>query len=425
MRKVLALAMASVVLSASAFVAAPGSAQPGSAQPEGPATAPLPEPQPEPRRSFPDWLTELRGEAERRGVSAGTLDATLAQVRLLDEVIALDRKQPEFSQTFWQYLDRRITPQRIERARRLLTEHRGLLEATQRRFGVQPRFVVAFWALESNFGDFTGSHSAVSALATLAFDDRRSGFFREQLLALLQSIDDGDIPAAATGSWAGALGQPQFIPTTYRRFGVDGDGDGRRDLWGSLADVFASTANYLAASGWDEERTWGREVRLPANFDLTLSGLETQKPLAEWKRLGVRDAGGGALPSADLSASLLLPGGVAGGPALLVYPNFRTIMTWNRSILYAVAVGHLADRIAGAGPFRAVPPANDVALSRTELMEIQDRLGRLGFDIGDPDGVVGPRTRRAIMSFQQEARLPADGYPTGALLDTVRRLPAQ
>ena len=418
MRMVLALAMASVVLSASAFGAAPGSAQP-----EGPAPAAAPLPVPE--RSFPDWVAELRGEAERRGVSAGTLDATLGQARLLDEVIALDRKQPEFSQTFWQYLDKRVTPQRIDRARRLLAEHRGLLEATQRRFGVQPRFVVAFWALESNFGDFTGSHSAVSALATLAFDDRRSGFFREQLLALLQSIDDGDIPAAATGSWAGALGQPQFIPTTYRRFGVDGDGDGRRDLWGSLADVFASTANYLAASGWDDERTWGREVRLPANFDLTLSGLETQKPLAEWKRLGVRDADGRALPSADLSASLLLPGGVAGGPALLVYPNFRTIMTWNRSILYAVAVGHLADRIAGAEPFRAVPPANDVALSRTELMEIQDRLGRLGFDIGDPDGVVGPRTRRAIMTFQQEARLPADGYPTGALLDTVRRLPAQ
>jgi membrane-bound lytic murein transglycosylase B len=416
-RMVLAPAVASLVLAASAVVAAPVAGQQ-----DGPTSAVAPAPEPE--RSFPDWLAELRSEAQRRGVSAGTLDAALGQARLLEEVVALDRKQPEFSQTFWQYLDKRVTPQRIERARRLLAEHRGLLEATQRRFGVQPRFVVAFWALESNFGDFTGSHSAVSALATLAFDDRRSGFFREQLLALLQSIDDGDIPAAATGSWAGALGQPQFIPTTYRRFGVDGDGDGRRDLWGSLADVFASAANYLAASGWDGERTWGREVRLPANFDLTQSGLETQKPLAEWKRLGVRDAGGGALPSADLSASLLLPGGVAAGPALLVYPNFRTIMTWNRSILYAVAVGHLADRIAGAGPLRAVPPANEVALSRSELMEIQDRLGRLGFDIGDPDGVVGPRTRRAIMTFQQEARMPADGYPTGALLDSVRRPPA-
>jgi membrane-bound lytic murein transglycosylase B len=417
MRMVLAPAMASLVLAASVVVASPAAGQPEGPRPAAASVV-------EPERSFPDWLAELRSEAEGRGVSAGTLDATLGRARLLDEVIALDRKQPEFSQTFWQYLDKRVTPQRIERARRLLVEHGGLLAATQRRFGVQPRFVVAFWALESNFGDVTGSHSAVSALATLAFDDRRSGFFREQLLALLQSIDDGDIPAAATGSWAGALGQPQFIPTTYRRYGVDGDGDGRRDLWGSLADVFASTANYLAASGWDGERTWGREVRLPANFDLTLSGLEMQKPLAEWQRLGVRGADGRALPVADLSASLLLPGGVAAGPALLVYPNFRTIMTWNRSILYAVAVGHLADRIAGGGPFRAVPPVNEVALSRGELMEIQDRLGRLGFDIGDPDGVVGPRTRRAIMTFQQEARMPADGYPTGALLDSVRRPPA-
>ncbi len=413
---VIVRAFATVVLAASAAGLAPSAA---GAQPADAAAVAAPE------RSFADWLNGLRSEAASRGVSAATLDATLGRARLLDEVIALDRKQPEFSQTFWQYLDKRVTAQRIERARRLLDDHRGLLEATYQRFGVQPRFLVAFWALESNFGDFTGSHSAVSAIATLAFDDRRAGFFREQLLALLQSIDDGDIPAAATGSWAGALGQPQFIPTTYRRFAVDGDGDGRRDLWGSLADVFASTANYLAASGWDGERTWGREVRLPASFDLTLSGLETQKPLAEWQRLGVRGADGRALPAVDLSASLVLPGGIAGGPALLVYPNFRTIMTWNRSILYAVAVGHLADRIAGGEPFRAVPPANDVALSRSELIEIQDRLGRLGFDVGDTDGVVGPKTRRAIMTFQQEARLPADGYPDGTLLDTVRRVPAQ
>ncbi|MGZ8995622.1 MAG: lytic murein transglycosylase [Rhodospirillales bacterium] len=413
---VIARALRSVALAASVAGLASGAA---CAQPADAAVTAAPE------RSFADWLGAVRSEAAGRGVSARTLDTTLAHARLLDDVIALDRKQPEFSQTFWQYLDKRVTPQRIERARRLLAEHRGLLEATYQRFGVQPRFIVAFWALESNFGDFTGSHPAVSAVATLAFDDRRSGFFREQLLALLQSIDDGDIPAAATGSWAGALGQPQFIPTTYRRFAVDGDGDGRRDLWGSHADVFASAANYLAASGWDRERTWGREVRLPQGFDLTLSGLETQKPLAEWQRLGVRNAEGRALPAVDLSASLVLPGGIVGGPALLVYPNFRTIMAWNRSILYAVAVGHLADRIAGEEPFLAVPPANDVALSRTELMEIQDRLGRLGFDVGDPDGVVGPKTRRAIMTFQQEVRLPADGYPNGTLLDTVRRAPAQ
>ncbi len=343
----------------------------------------------------------------------------------LDRVLELDRRQPEFSQTFWQYLDKRVTAQRVERGRQMLAEHADLLEAASRRFGVQPRFIVAFWALESNFGDYTGSDPAAAAIATLAYDKRRSAFFREQLLALLEEMNDGDIPANATGSWAGALGQPQFIPTTYRRYAVDFDGDGRRDLWTSLADVFGSTANYLAAAGWDDRRTWGREVRLPANFNLTLSGLETEKPLTEWQRLGVRDIDGENLPVVDLTASLILPGGISGGPALLVYPNFRTIMAWNRSILYAVAVGHLSDRLAGGDAFRTLPPANEVALSRSDLIEIQSLLGRLGFDIGTADGIVGPQTRRAIMSFQQEARLPADGYPGSTLLDTIRRVSAE
>ncbi|MBL8660356.1 MAG: lytic murein transglycosylase [Rhodospirillales bacterium] len=374
---------------------------------------------------FANWLAEVRGEAARRGVSATLADAALSGITPLDRVLELDRRQPEFSQTFWQYLDKRVTEQRIERGRQMLTEHADLLEATARRHGVQPRFIVAFWALESNFGDYTGNDPAVAAIATLAYDKRRSSFFREQLLALLEEMDDGDIPLHATGSWAGALGQTQFIPTTYRRYAVDADGDGRRDLWGSLADVFASTANYLAAAGWDDRRTWGREVSLPAKFDLTLSGLETEKPLAEWQRLGVRGADGQDLPAVDLTASLILPGGLAGGPALLVYPNFRTIMAWNRSILYAVAVGHLSDRLAGGDAFRTPPPENEVALSRADLIEIQSRLGRLGFDIGEADGIVGPQTRRAIMNFQQEARLPADGYPGVALLDTIRRVSAE
>lgn len=374
---------------------------------------------------FAAWLAGLRAEAVRRGVSEATLDAALAGVAPLDRVIELDRRQPEFTQTFWGYLDKRVTAQRIERGRQMLTEHADLLAATERQFGVQPRFIVAFWGLESNFGAYTGTHPAVAAVATLAFDQRRSAFFREQLLALLQEIDAGDIPLDATGSWAGALGQPQFIPTTYRRYAVDADGDGRRDLWTSLADVFGSAANYLAAAGWDDTRTWGREVRLPAKFDLTLSGLETRKPLADWQRLGVRGVDGKNLPAVDIDASLILPGGISGGPALLVYPNFRTIMAWNQSILYAVAVGHLSDRLAGGDAFRAEPPANEVALSRSELMEIQSRLGRLGFDTGEADGIVGPKTRRAIMDFQQEARLPADGYPGAGLLDTIRRVSAE
>lgn len=376
-------------------------------------------------RDFTSWVADLRGEALRQGVSKRTLDVALAGIRPVDRVVELDRKQPEFTQTFWQYLNKRVTPERVERGRRMLAENGDLLETVSRRYGVQPRFLVAFWALESNFGDYTGDYPAAAALATLGYDQRRGAFFREQLLALLQSMDDGDIPLDAKGSWAGALGQPQFIPTTYRRYAVDADGDRRRDLWRSLADVFGSTANYLAASGWDKDHTWGREVRLPRGFDLSVSGLETEKPLGEWQRLGVRDAEGRDLPAVDLAASLILPGGVIGGPALLVYDNFRAIMAWNRSILYAVAVGHLSDQLDGGGPFRAVPPANDIALSRAELMEIQSRLDRLGFDVGAADGVVGPRTRKAIREFQQDARLPADGYPDGALLQVMRQISAE
>jgi membrane-bound lytic murein transglycosylase B len=369
---------------------------------------------------FQNWVGELRREALAGGVSAATFDRAFAGVAPIERVIELDRRQPEFTQTFWQYLDKRVTPERIERGRAQLAKHRKLLESVQRRYGVQPRFLVAFWALESNFGDYTGTFPAVAALATLAFDERRGTFFRQQLLALLAILDKDGIPVDANSSWAGAMGQPQFIPTTYRDFAVDFDGDGKRDLWKSLPDVFGSSANYLASAGWQGNRTWGREVRLPADFDFALADLEIEKPLAEWQRLGVRKANGGDLPRVDISGSIILPGGATGGPALMVYRNFRAIMTWNRSLLYAAAVGHLADRLAGEGTLTTPRPAKEVPLSRSEITEIQHHLDRLGFDAGSPDGVVGPKTRKAIKSFQQHARLPADGFPTIGLLERLR-----
>lgn len=369
---------------------------------------------------FHDWVGELRREALAEGIGAATFDRAFAGLAPIERVIELDRKQPEFTQTFWQYLDKRVTPERIERGRAQLADHRTLLEAVSRRYGVQPRFLVAFWALESNFGDYTGTFPAVAALATLAYDERRSSFFRQQLLALLAIIDKDGIPVDANSSWAGAMGQPQFIPTTYQDFAVDFDGDGKRDLWNSLPDVFGSAANYLASAGWQGNRTWGREVRLPADFDYRLTGLEIEKPLVEWQRLGVRKADGGNLPRVAIEGSIILPGGATGGPALLVYRNFRTIMIWNRSILYAVAVGHLADRLAGQGEFVTPRPEKEVPLSRSEVMEIQHHLGKLGFDVGEPDGIVGPNTRNAIKGFQQSAHLPADGYPTLELLERLR-----
>ncbi len=370
--------------------------------------------------AFQDWVGELRREALSKGVSAATFDRAFADIAPIERVIELDRRQPEFTQTFWQYLDKRVTPERIERGRAELAKHRTLLETVSRRYGVQPRFLVSFWALESNFGDYTGRFPAVAALATLAFDDRRSAFFRQQLLALLAIIEKDGIAIDANSSWAGAMGQPQFIPTTYQDFAVDFDGDGKRDLWNSLADVFGSSANYLASAGWQGNRTWGREVRLPAGFDFSLTGLEINKPLAEWQRLGVRKVNGHALPRVDIEGSIILPGGATGGPALMVYRNFRSIMIWNRSILYAVAVGHLADRLIEQGAFVTPRPVKEVPLSRAQVMEIQHRLGKLGFATGTPDGIVGPNTRKAIKGFQQHARLPADGFPTIGLLERLR-----
>ncbi len=369
---------------------------------------------------FSEWLEELRFEARARGIEDERFDRLFYAVEPIDRVIELDHRQPEFTQTFWRYMDARLTPARIERGQALLAEHAELLAAVQRRYHVQPRFIVAFWGLESSYGEATGEFPLVAALATLAWDGRRGGFFRDQLLDLLQLIAEGDVPEQAQGSWAGAFGQMQFIPSTFRAYAVDFDGDGRRDLWNSLPDIFASAANYLSSIGWDGESTWGREVVLPLGFDYSLSGLERDATLAEWSARGVGAVDGKPLPAVNMRASLLLPGGINGGPAFLVYRNFRKIMSWNNSLLYAISVGHLADRFAGGGRFATPRLQDEVPMSRSQTIEMQERLQSLGFDTGGVDGRVGPKTRDAIMSFQQRLALPADGYPTVALLDQLR-----
>lgn len=370
--------------------------------------------------SFADWVVSLRTEALGRGISAETFDLTFANVTLIPRVLELDRRQPEFVQTFWRYLDARVTPARIERARRLLAENASLLEAVHQRYGVQPRFIVAFWGMESSFGDDTGNFPLVASLATLAYDARRANFFRDQLLTLLYLIDRGDISPDAQGSWAGAFGQTQFMPSTFKAYAVDFDGDGHPNLWTSLPDIFASSANYLASIGWDGTSTWGREVALPYDFPYALSGIETEKPMSEWAQLGVVNIDGTPLPTSTLSASLILPGGVNSGPALLVYRNFRKIMNWNNSLLYAVSVGHLADRIAGGDPFATLRYDDGSPMSRQQVEEMQSLLLLRGLDTGGVDGLVGAKTREAVKRFQEQASLPADGYPTVALLDQLR-----
>lgn len=371
---------------------------------------------------FATWLENMKQDAAAAGVSAATIDATLTGLTPIERVLELDQRQPEFTQTFWAYLDKRVTPGRIKRGRKLLAEHSALLDKISARYNIQPRYLVAFWGLESNFGDYTGGFPVIGALATLAHDRRRSDFFRVQLLDALKIIDQGHIaPASMTGSWAGAMGQLQFIPSTFINYAVDSDGDTRKDIWNNLPDIFASAANYLSSIGWRGDEIWGREIQLPPDFDWELANLRTRKPLAEWQQLGVRRADGRELPRADLSGAIVLPGGHK-GPAFLVYRNFDAILNWNRSLLYAIAVGHLADRLADQGQLVSTRPEKENPLSRAQIEEMQALLGDLKFDAGTPDGVVGAQTRAALRAYQHKAAMAADGYPTLEVLEQLRQL---
>ena len=295
--------------------------------------------------NFAEWREGVRSEALDLGISPATFDAAFSGIEPIPRIIELDRSQPETTITFAQYLERVVPDSRVAQGRELLATHRALLEPIGREYGVPPRFIVALWGIETSFGKFLGGFPVIGALATLAHDGRRSAYFRQELLEALRILEDGHItPEAMVGSWAGAMGQSQFMPSSFVRYAVDHDGDGKRDIWGTHADVFASAANYLAQAGWREGETWGRQVQLPAGFDQALADLKVKKPLAEWQELGLRRANGADLPQAAMSGSVVLPGGEE-GPAYLVYDNYRTIMRWNRSFYFATSVGLLADRI--------------------------------------------------------------------------------
>jgi membrane-bound lytic murein transglycosylase B len=302
--------------------------------------------------NFAEWLEELRAEAVAMGISESTLDKALTGLQPIQKVIELDRNQPEFKKDFMSYLKLTVTGFRIKKGRRLLHKHRELLEDIMRDYGVQPRFLVAIWGLESNFGKHTGKFSVIQTSATLAYDARRSAFFRGELLNALKILDEGHIAISdMQGSWAGAMGQIQFMPSTFINFAVDKDKDGRKDIWQNLPDVFASAANFLSGYGWSANFTWGREVQVPDGLEQKLYGLANEKPLSEWQKIGVRRINGNALPRVDIKASLIKPSKNS-VHSFLVYRNYRAIMRWNRSHLYALAVCHLADRIAGSGPFK-------------------------------------------------------------------------
>ncbi|NKB35409.1 MAG: lytic murein transglycosylase [Pseudomonadales bacterium] len=370
-------------------------------------------------QSFDDWLEELRTEALALGISESTLIALDSLEAPLERVLELDNSQPEFVQTFTRYLSLRITANQISRGQNLLQQHAALLEEVRQRYGVQPHYLVAFWAVESNYGRATGGFSVLQALATLAYDPRRSAFFRRELLTALQIIDEGHIAADnMSGSWAGAMGQLQFLPSVFYEYGVDGNNDGRIDIWNSLPDIFHSAANFLSNLGWRGDERWGREVVLPNDFDFSLVGTRTRKPLQEWQELGITQLNGNPIPVANMNASVVLPAG-ASGPAFLGYQNFRATMGYNPSTYYALTVGHLADRYTGAGPIQRMP-VNEQAMSVADVMELQELLNASGFDSGQPDGRVGRQTRAAIRAFQESINMPMDGYASAQLLESLR-----
>ncbi len=298
---------------------------------------------------FDTWLEALRLEARQKGLSQRTIADALSNVAPIARVLELDRRQPETTLTFDQYVTRVVNDARAETARQRVVENRELLLQVSSRFNVQPRFIVALWAIETDFGRITGGFPVIEALATLAYDGRRSAFFREELLNALRIIERTGVRARdMKGSWAGAMGQSQFMPSSYLAYATDFDGDGKADIWNSRPDVFASIANYLSKVGWRMNETWGRQVRLPAGFDPALIDdrqlKKGSKSLADWQALGVRKTDGSPLPQREVSGWIVQPGG-SDGPAFLVYQNFRALLHWNRSLFFATAVGYLADRI--------------------------------------------------------------------------------
>jgi membrane-bound lytic murein transglycosylase B len=399
-------------------------AQPASAP--GQATAEDAALQQAQQQAFTRWVTAFRARAKSAGINEATLRAAFDDARYLPRVIELDRAQPEHTRAIWDYLDVAVSPQRIAQGQEKLLQFRAPIDAAAVRFGVAPEVLVAIWGLESKYGEQVGNMSTLDALATLGFDGRREAWAREQLLAALKILQSGDVTRASMiGSWAGAMGQTQFLPTSFLGYAVDADGDGRRDIWGSVADVLASTANFLSRSGWRAGQPWGVEVRLPAEFDVARADPALRRPTSQWVQDGVRGVETGAPLPEFADAAILLPAG-ARGPAFLVGPNFRAILRFNNSNTYALAVGLLAQRLANPtnGPGVQTPwPRDLVMLTRTQVLALQNALNSRGFDGGEPDGMAGNATRNALRRYQRSIGVPADGYPTLELLERLLTKP--
>jgi len=419
----LAAASTSMVWLAGCAATAPGtSSTPGSAAPTPPsaATSAASTPADTHEREFARWIEQFRAEAGAGGINESTLHAAFDGVQFLPEVVERDRAQPEFTRAVWDYLDTAVSPARVTRGQDKRAEAGAAFDAAAARYGVPAEILTAIWGMESNYGANYGSTPTIDALATLGFEGRRADWARGQLMAALRILQNGDIARERMiGSWAGAMGQTQFLPSSFLSYAVDADGDGRRDIWNSMADVAASTANFMAREGWRPGQIWGVEVQLPSGFDYARADDGLRQSSAQWSAEGLRTMDGAPLPELS-EASVLLPGG-ARGPAFLVGPNFRAILRYNNSSSYALGVSLLAQRIAGGPGVQAAWPRELQPLSRSDMRALQEGLNAKGLNAGTPDGVIGPATRAAIRNYQRGAGLPADAYPT---MDLLRRLQA-
>lgn len=371
--------------------------------------------------SFRQWVERLWPAARAKGVSRATFDAAFRGVTPDPEVIESANYQPEFVRPIWDYMASAVSDERVRVGQNMLARHSSLLDRIEQRYGVDKHVVAAIWGLESNFGEHKGDKHVIRSLATLAYlDKRRSRFGRTQLLSALKILQHGDIAVADFyGSWAGAMGHTQFIPTTYDAYAVDFDGDGKRDIWNNPTDGLASTAHYLHKSRWLSGADWGYEVLLPRTFGGGRVGMGARKTIKQWLEAGVHRISGREFPNESDRATLYLPAG-ARGPAFLVLANFRSIMRYNNAATYALAVGHLADRLRGTKPLVTAWPTNQKPLAREQRVELQKLLTAKGFDTGGMDGIIGDQTLRAVRKYQKTRGLRLDGWPSVQILETLR-----
>ena len=370
--------------------------------------------------AFPACVAGLWPQAARRGVSRAVFEEHTAGLTPDLRIMDLMDSQPEFTKPVWDYVDVLVTDTRIQRGREMLAAHRATFDAAEQRYGVDRHVVAAIWGIESNYGTRIGDRPVIRSTATLACVGRRQAYFREEFLATLDILQRGDLRAQdMRGSWAGAFGPTQFMPTVYRQHALDFDGDGRRDLVNSTPDMIASTANFLKRSGWQAGQSWGYEVVVPKGFDYLLADRAKEHTVAQWARLGLRRVGDKPFPRSGDRAYLLVPAG-ARGPAFLMLGNFRAILRYNPAEAYALAIGHLADRLRGSEPFVQPWPRDEQVLSRSERLEMQQLLARRGFDVGEPDGRLGGKTRIALRGFQSSAGLVPDGFASGSVLSKLR-----